>query len=84
VTLHQAVSSRVGPIESGLSKPQLHLELGCDQVLPHLLSLLDSVRDAVVGRSLLSERELTDLSDALRTHLQDPDTIVVRQFLFQD
>jgi hypothetical protein len=52
--------------------------------LPHLLSLLDSVRDAVVGRSLLSERELTDLSDALRTHLQDPDTIVVRQFLFQD
>ena len=33
----------------------------------HLLSLLESVRDAVVGRGLLSERELTDLSDALRT-----------------
>jgi hypothetical protein len=31
---------------------------------------------AAAGRS--------DLSDALRTHLEDPDTIVVRQFQFQD
>ncbi len=49
----------------------------------HLISILGSLWDKVVGRHLLSEQELAELASQLTKHLEDPRTIVVRQLLFQ-
>jgi SAM-dependent methyltransferase len=49
----------------------------------HLLALVASVREAILGRGLLGEAELDGLVAALRAHLEDPATVVVRQLLVQ-
>lgn len=49
----------------------------------HLISLIDSVRDKVVAKGLLSEAELNHHRDTLVRHLDDPHTIVVDKLLVQ-
>lgn len=49
----------------------------------HLLALIESLRDKVIARGLLTEQELIEHSESLRRHLEDPQTIVTRQLLFQ-
>ena len=72
---------------SGLEDVQFEVHVRAD--LPgeyrrtHLLSLVESVRETIVGRGLLSDVEITELSSALRGHLENPHTVVVRQLLFQ-
>jgi hypothetical protein len=48
-----------------------------------LIALIALVRDDVVARGLLSERELTGLLESLEHHLDDPQTVVPRELLFQ-
>jgi len=40
-------------------------------------------KDKIVASGLLAEKELTDLAETLRAHLNNPDTIVVYSLLFQ-
>ncbi len=49
----------------------------------HLLALLESVRDAVFEQELLTEREWNGLHAELQAHLDDPNTLVLRQTLVQ-
>jgi SAM-dependent methyltransferase len=49
----------------------------------HLLSLLDSIRDKVIGMGLLTDRELSKHREALDAHLGDPGTIVIDKLLVQ-
>ncbi len=48
-----------------------------------LLSLVTGVREQIIDRGLLSEAELAAEMDALQEHLRDPETLVVRELLFQ-
>jgi hypothetical protein len=43
----------------------------------HLFSLLDSLHDKIILHGLLSERELAIHREALRGHLENPDTIMI-------
>ncbi len=49
----------------------------------HLLSLLDSIRDSVIGMGVLSEPNLRQHKEALDAHLGDPATIVIDKLLIQ-
>jgi SAM-dependent methyltransferase len=49
----------------------------------HLLSLLDSIRDDVIGMGLLTAYELTKHSEALEAHLGNPATLVIDKLLVQ-
>lgn len=49
----------------------------------HLLALIESTREKLVERGLVSEDQLADLMGALARHLNDPRTIVARELLFQ-
>jgi len=48
-----------------------------------LLLFIDLFRTKIQARGLLTESELTDLSEQLRAHLADPGTLVVSPLLFQ-
>jgi len=43
----------------------------------HLFSLLDSLHDKIIALGLLSEQELAIHREALRGHLENPDTIII-------
>ena len=43
----------------------------------------ESMREKVLARGLVTERELADLMGALERHLADPHTIVARSLLVQ-
>jgi SAM-dependent methyltransferase len=49
----------------------------------HLLALIDSVRDKVIAKGVLSETELMQHRDALARHLDDPGTTVIDKLLVQ-
>jgi SAM-dependent methyltransferase len=49
----------------------------------HLISLIDSIREKVIGKGLLSETELQEHREALSRHLNDPGTTVVDKLLVQ-
>jgi SAM-dependent methyltransferase len=49
----------------------------------HLVSLIDSVRDKVVGMGLMSEDELQEHRGALVSHLADPSTTVIEKLFVQ-
>ncbi len=49
----------------------------------HLLNLIATVRDAIIGQALLTCDELDELVAETRRHLERPETIVLRLMLFQ-
>lgn len=49
----------------------------------HLVSLIDSVRDKVVGMNLMSENELKEHREALVSHLADPETTLIEKLFVQ-
>lgn len=49
----------------------------------HLASLINSVRDKLLERRMFRATELASLVASLEKHLDNPDTVVVRQLLFQ-
>jgi hypothetical protein len=50
---------------------------------PHLLQLVASARGHILEHSLLTEAELIELDQDLRIHLDNPETLVSSQLLFQ-
>jgi len=58
------------------------LQIG-DYRRTHLVSLIDSVRDKVIGAGLLNEKELDEHREALASHLADPATTVIEKLLIQ-
>src|SRR5215510_1155096 len=61
----------------------VQVKLHVDMVKPgshrrtHLFSLLDSMRDKIIARGLLSEQELAFHTEALRGHLENSDTVII-------
>jgi SAM-dependent methyltransferase len=49
----------------------------------NLLAVIESMREKVLARGLVSEGELAGLMGALARHLADPHTVVARSLLFQ-
>jgi hypothetical protein len=49
----------------------------------HLVSLIDSVRDKVIAKGLLTATELKEHREALVRHLDDPATTVIDKLLVQ-
>ena len=49
----------------------------------HLLSLIDPVREKVIAKGLLDEKQLRDHRDALSRHLNDPATVVIDKLFVQ-
>jgi SAM-dependent methyltransferase len=49
----------------------------------HLIALIDSIRDKVIAKGLLTEIELKEHREALVHHLNDPATIVIDKLLVQ-
>jgi hypothetical protein len=49
----------------------------------HLVSLIESVRDKVIAKGILSETALNEHCEALRRHLADPATTVIDKLLVQ-
>jgi SAM-dependent methyltransferase len=49
----------------------------------HLISLIDSIREKVIGKGLLSETELEEHREALSRHLNQPGTTVIDKLLVQ-
>jgi ubiquinone/menaquinone biosynthesis C-methylase UbiE len=49
----------------------------------HLLSLAIGMRDRIVERGLLTESELADDMHAVQEHVDDPETVIVREMLVQ-
>jgi SAM-dependent methyltransferase len=49
----------------------------------HLLSLLDVLRDKVIGSGILTEKELDAHREALAAHLESPDTLLIDKLLVQ-
>lgn len=72
---------------SGLTEVDVAVHVGVDQPgeyrRTHLLALLESLRDEVLALGLLSADELAALLAAVRQHLDQPTTLVVRELLFQ-
>jgi SAM-dependent methyltransferase len=48
-----------------------------------LLALLALVQDTIVAQGFLAEQELRELQESLEHHLDDPQTVVPRELLFQ-
>ena len=48
-----------------------------------LINFAELHREKIVAAGLLSDQEMTDLGESLRTHLDHPETIVVHPLLFQ-
>ena len=48
-----------------------------------LLDFVQNVRDALVSEGFATEKELNELTRALKRHLDDPDTLVVSHLFFQ-
>jgi hypothetical protein len=49
----------------------------------HLLALIDSLREQITTRDLLTEEELLRHEQALARHLDSPDTVVIDKLLVQ-
>jgi ubiquinone/menaquinone biosynthesis C-methylase UbiE len=49
----------------------------------HLIALIESIREKVIGKGLLSETELQEHKNALSRHLNDPGTTVIDKLLVQ-
>jgi ubiquinone/menaquinone biosynthesis C-methylase UbiE len=48
-----------------------------------LLDFAENLSQRILARALIGERELTELKEALREHLDDPDTLVVSHLFIQ-
>ena len=72
---------------SGLTEVDVAVHVAVDQPgeyrRTHMLALLESVRDQVLALGVLSANELAAALAAVRQHLDQPTTLVVRELLFQ-
>lgn len=62
---------------------QVRVDLPGEYRRTHLLSMVESVREKILSRGLFTIDELDATMGELRQHLNDPDTVVIRQLLFQ-
>ncbi len=73
--------------EAGLVDVQVEMQIKADRPgeyrRTHLLAMTQSVREKMLARGLFTTEELDATMDALGRHLDDPNTVVVRQLLFQ-
>ena len=49
----------------------------------HLLSVLEVLRDKVIGSGVLTEKQLSNHREALIAHLNNPDTLLIDKLLVQ-
>ncbi len=63
--------------------PTIHAHPPSDPSRSVFLTFADNLRERVLAQNLMSEAAFTDLRDALRRHIEDPDTLVVYGPFFQ-
>jgi hypothetical protein len=97
-TFHDAFRSTGGDVFIGRRLPELLRAVGLEDVQykvhvdvamqgghrrKHLLALIDSLREQITTRDLLTEEELLRHEQALARHLDNPDTVVIDKLLVQ-